>query len=268
MCPPAHQGLWAAAGEQGGAPGHGAALQHTGGAAAAGGCECACLQCSCACLLVRWLDSHVVLVTPGEDMSRANSRQGMPPELSTALPWRTGPQVVSLHCSLSPATQLLIGAERLALMKPDALLVNTARGPVVDEAALVAHLQSHPHFRAGGSCVPSSLASSLPFCAALRCNQLALPALARCLIAQGQGLCAAASCGACRPLHSRRPLSFLSRLPPLVCPFAALDVFEREPLMEPGLAECENAVVVPHIASATEWTRSGMVSGWVSGWPC
>lgn len=45
------------------------------------------------------------------------------------------------------------------------------------------------------------------------------------------------------------------------CPWppAGLDVFEDEPLMKPGLGECENAVVVPHIASATEWTRSGMV---------
>eukprot|EP00899_Mesostigma_viride_P005949 jgi/Mesvir1/15355/Mv06558-RA.1 len=39
-----------------------------------------------------------------------------------------------------------------------------------------------------------------------------------------------------------------------------LDVFEDEPLMKPGLAECPNAVVVPHIASASEWTRSGMAA--------
>lgn len=38
-----------------------------------------------------------------------------------------------------------------------------------------------------------------------------------------------------------------------------LDVFEDEPVMKPGLAECENAVIVPHIASASLWTRSGMV---------
>lgn len=38
-----------------------------------------------------------------------------------------------------------------------------------------------------------------------------------------------------------------------------LDVYEDEPLMKPGLAECDNAVLVPHIASATEWTRAGMV---------
>lgn len=39
---------------------------------------------------------------------------------------------------------------------------------------------------------------------------------------------------------------------------AALDVFEDEPAMKPGLAELENVVIVPHIASATFWTRQGM----------
>jgi glyoxylate reductase len=41
---------------------------------------------------------------------------------------------------------------------------------------------------------------------------------------------------------------------------AALDVFEREPAMAPGLAECENAVIVPHIASASVGTRDRMAT--------
>ena len=55
--------------------------------------------------------------------------------------------MVSLHCNLDAKTKHLINAERLAMMKPDAVLVNAARGPVIDEAALVAHLQSNPEFR-------------------------------------------------------------------------------------------------------------------------
>jgi glycerate dehydrogenase len=96
--------------------------------------------------------------------------------------------VVSLHTLLDASTRHLINAERLALMKPDAILINTSRGPVVDEAALVEHCRSHPDFRAG------------------------------------------------------------------------LDVFEDEPAMKPGLVELDNVVIVPHIASATKWTREGMAS--------
>ena len=45
--------------------------------------------------------------------------------------------VVTVHCPLTPATRRLIDARAFARMKPTALLVNTARGPIVDQPALV-----------------------------------------------------------------------------------------------------------------------------------
>jgi glycerate dehydrogenase len=50
--------------------------------------------------------------------------------------------VLSLHCPLTPATANMIGARELSLMKPDALLVNTARGGLIDSAALVDALRA------------------------------------------------------------------------------------------------------------------------------
>ena len=56
---------------------------------------------------------------------------------------------VSLHVPLTPATRHLIGAAELGLMKPAAILVNTARGPVVDEEALVEALEKRTIWAAG-----------------------------------------------------------------------------------------------------------------------
>ncbi|MFL5399166.1 MAG: 2-hydroxyacid dehydrogenase [Myxococcales bacterium] len=56
---------------------------------------------------------------------------------------------LSVSCSLTPQTRHLLGARELRLAKPGAILVNTARGPVVDEAALVAALNEGPLAAAG-----------------------------------------------------------------------------------------------------------------------
>lgn len=58
-------------------------------------------------------------------------------------------EVLSLHVPLTPATHGLVDAARIARMRPGAILVNTARGEVVDEVALIAALRSG-HLRAAG----------------------------------------------------------------------------------------------------------------------
>ena len=94
--------------------------------------------------------------------------------------------VVSLHVPLTDATRHLVDARRLALMRPAAILVNTSRGPVVDEAALA------------------------------------------------------------EALHAGRLAG------------AGLDVFEREPAVHPRLLDAPNAVLLPHIGSATREARTAM----------
>lgn len=55
---------------------------------------------------------------------------------------------VSLHMPLTPSTHHLIGSDEFALMKPTAVLVNTSRGPIVDQGALYQALSSHRIFAA------------------------------------------------------------------------------------------------------------------------
>jgi D-3-phosphoglycerate dehydrogenase len=89
----------------------------------------------CAALGMRVL-VHDPLV-PAEAITRAGHTAA--PDLDAALP---GATFVTLHCPKSPATIGLFGARRLALMAPGAFLINTARGGIVDEAALYAALVS------------------------------------------------------------------------------------------------------------------------------
>ena len=94
--------------------------------------------------------------------------------------------VISVHVPLLDSTRHLINKERLAMMKKTAYLVNTSRGPVIDEQALVEALKNG------------------------------------------------------------------------VIKGAALDVFENEPKLAKGLSKLDNAVITPHIASATEKARDEM----------
>ena len=93
---------------------------------------------------------------------------------------------VSIHVPLLPATRHLINADRLSLMKKTAYLINTSRGPVIDERALVVALKD------------GTIAG------------------------------------------------------------AALDVYEEEPQLAPGLTERENVILTPHTASATFEARGAM----------
>jgi glyoxylate reductase len=93
---------------------------------------------------------------------------------------------ISVHVALTPETSHLFGAEQFKKMKPTAVIVNTSRGPVIDEAALAEALAGGELFAAG------------------------------------------------------------------------LDVFEKEPEVHERLLDLDNAVVIPHLGSATVETRDAM----------
>lgn len=60
-----------------------------------------------------------------------------------------GSDVVTLHCNLTHETHHLLNAQTIARMRPNVIVINTARGPVVDEEALTAALQAQKVFAAG-----------------------------------------------------------------------------------------------------------------------
>jgi phosphoglycerate dehydrogenase-like enzyme len=79
------------------------------------------------------------VVAWSQNLTPARAAEAGVPAVSKEELLRTS-DVVSIHLVLSDRSRGLIGAGDLALMKPDAILVNTSRGPIVDEAALVAAL--------------------------------------------------------------------------------------------------------------------------------
>ncbi|WP_374118424.1 hydroxyacid dehydrogenase [Streptomyces sp. 8L] len=90
-------------------------------------------------LLSRTLEARILLYDPYVDEARARALGAEPCDLDTLL---AGSDVVTVHAPATPLTHRMLDARRLALMRPGALLVNTARGSLVDTQALTPHLVS------------------------------------------------------------------------------------------------------------------------------
>jgi len=84
-----------------------------------------------------------------EVLHTSRTDTGLPGYVPTLSELLERADIVSLHVPLTESTHHLIGAAELALMKPSAVLVNTARGPVIDEDALAEALEAGSLFGAG-----------------------------------------------------------------------------------------------------------------------
>jgi glyoxylate reductase len=111
--------------------------------------------------------------------------------------------VVSLHVPLSEDTRHLIDARRIALMKPTAVLVNTSRGPVVDEEALATALASGRLFSAGLDVYENEPVVSPRLVAAPR--TVLLPHVGSATFATRLAMARLATTGAAEVLAGRRP---------------------------------------------------------------
>ncbi len=84
-------------------------------------------------------DMKIVVVDPLIDPARIRAAGAEPMELDAALKIA---DIVTLHCPLGAETRGLINEKRLKAMKPSAILINTARGPIIDEKALIHALKA------------------------------------------------------------------------------------------------------------------------------
>jgi len=120
--------------------------------------------------------------------------------------------IVSLHVPLNESTRHLIGAAELALMKPSAVLVNTARGPVVDENALVDALESGTIFAAGLDVFDGEPAVNPSLLTAPRATLL--PHIGSATIATRTRMARLACQGVCDVLAGRTPPNAVRPAPP------------------------------------------------------
>ncbi|MEF3312010.1 hydroxyacid dehydrogenase [Paenibacillus sp. GYB004] len=88
--------------------------------------------------LMRNFDVRILLYDPFVSQEKAREMGAVKAELEEVL---AQSEVVSIHAPSLPETYRMLNAERLALMKDRAILINTARGSLIDEAALVAELE-------------------------------------------------------------------------------------------------------------------------------
>ncbi|MBD2862532.1 hydroxyacid dehydrogenase [Paenibacillus oceani] len=88
--------------------------------------------------LLRNFDVHIMIYDPVMTAEQAAAMGAQKAELEVVL---AASDVVSIHAPSLPATYKMINRERLAVMKDDAILINTARGSIVDEEALVEELR-------------------------------------------------------------------------------------------------------------------------------
>jgi phosphoglycerate dehydrogenase-like enzyme len=85
---------------------------------------------------------EAIVAAMGAEVLHTSTRDDGSPRWRSLPDLLAGSDIVSLHLPLTTATSGLLDRAALALMKPDAVLVNTARGPIVDEAALIDTLRA------------------------------------------------------------------------------------------------------------------------------